>query len=264
MVYSHPIMIRHLVATILVLLAPAPGGAEDLLNAALAPALREELASRGEIRRTLWEEDAPALIPDLPLKPEILAAVTALEPGVGVEVLYLYKSGRRELDSAENLLRIYNILRSVGTMEGILYYSASRDKMRTLFEESCLIDSPQSRRRLPDPVFRAIPATDGSYNLQKDLTFGENVYQTDYFAGDGYLASKTRNLTTMRYLLLPVIKPGNSLSYFILVPHQDQIVFYGLTVARTMSFFGIEKSREESFYNRIKAMIAWFTGELEK
>jgi hypothetical protein len=257
-------MVRYILAMIvLCLLAPAPDVAGNPLSAGLDPAIWRELTLDGEVSRTLWEGDAPTLIPDLPIGAGIKADVDALGSRVGVEVLYLYTSGHRDLDSRENLLRVYNILRSVSTMEGILYYSASREKMRTLFEKSYLIDSPSSRRPLPDPEFSAIPARDSSYNLQKDLTFGENIYRTEYFAGSGYLASKTRNLTTMRYLLLPVIKPEKSLSYFILVPYRDQVLFYGLTVARTMSFFGIEKSREASFYNRIKAMIAWFGDALD-
>jgi hypothetical protein len=258
-------MIRSCIAMILFcLLLPFPGGAEEGLSDILDPEVRRTLTREGEIRRTLWDGDAPLLAPGLPLKEDILAAVDILEPAVGVEVLYLYKSNQQDLDSPQALLRIYNILRSVSSMEGILYYSASRERMRTLFEKSYLIDSPESRRRLPDPVFTEIPERDVGFNIQKDLTFGENIYQTEYFSGPGYLASKTRNLTTMRYLLLPIIKPEKSLSYFILLPCQDRILFYGLTVARTMSFFGIEKSREESFYNRIKAMIAWFTGRLEE
>ena len=257
-------MIRHFVAMILVcLLAPVSGGADNPIIRNLNPDIWQELVLRGEISRTLWQGDAPTLVPDLPLKAEILADVTALEPGVGVEVLALYNSGQQDLDSRENLLRIYNILRSVSTLEGIFYYSASRDKMRTLSEKSYLIDSPRSRRRLSDPVFSEIPGIDSSYNLQKDLTFGENIYQSEYSSGAGYLASKTRNLTTLRYMLLPVIRPERSISYFILVPYRDQILFYGLTVARTMNFFGIERSREASFYNRIKAMISWFVGRLE-
>ena len=42
------------------------------------------------------------------------------------------------------------------------------------------------------------------------------------------------------------------------------ILFYGLTGGKTMKFLGLEKSRsrEESFYHRLKAIYGWYTRAL--
>ena len=59
---------------------------------------------------------------------EIEARIGALELTVGTEVLAVYKNEAGDFDSPESRLRIYNILRSMSTMKGIQYYSASRDR----------------------------------------------------------------------------------------------------------------------------------------
>jgi hypothetical protein len=236
-------------------LCPADTGVDTLLT----PQLYSRLLSEGELRNSLHGDSPPQLIPDVTARREIEAKIRGLEFSVGTEVLSVYRNEAVDFDSPESRLQIYNILRSMSTMKGIQYYSASRERMRTLFAESYVVDGPDAEKRLPDPVTREIPAYSKLYVLQEDLTFGKNIYATEFrYSGDYFLLEST-NLTTMHYFFFPMVKPENSVTLILLIPAGEQLLFYGAIGAHTMRLLGLARSREESFYNRLKAIYGWFT-----
>ncbi len=230
----------------------------------LQPDVLLSLEAAGELRGSLTDGAEPRLLPLLPRREQILEEVRGLELTVGVEILAVYPGTGAALDTPEGLLRLYNLMHAVSGMTGLEYYSASRRRMRTLFAESYRIDDPEGRRPLPDRVFQEIPAVERAYLYQRDLTFGSTVYQVEYFHDSGVLCLHTSNLTPMRYLGIPMIKEGMSLSWICLIPFGQRILFYGLTGGKTIKFLGLEKgkSREESFYNRLKAIYGWYTRSL--
>jgi hypothetical protein len=78
------------------------------------------------------------------------------------------------------------------------------------------------------------------------------------------LALRNENLTPMRYLGMTMIKPAQSLTWLVLIPYEGNLLFYGLACARTASFLGLEKTKEDSFYNRLKAIYGWYAAEVGK
>jgi hypothetical protein len=240
------------------LLLPVLCPADSAVASFLPAPVYERLAREGELRNSLHPDSLPQLIPNVSARNEIEARIRALELTVGTEVLAVYKIEDGDLDSPESRLRIYNILRSMSTMKGIQYYSASRERMRTLFAESYVVDGPDGKKRLPDPVVDEIPAYSRLYALQEDLTFGENIYVTEFrYSGETYLLDST-NLTTMNYFFLRMVKPKNSVTLILLIPSGQELLFYGAVGAHTMNFLGLARSREDSFYNRLKAIYGWF------
>jgi hypothetical protein len=248
---------------VLFLLSLPMGFAENPLHGFVPPGLFDRLAEEGELRNSLHRNSPPKLIPDVPARREIEQKIEALGMSVGTEVLIVYKKESVDFDSPDSRVQIYNILRSMSTMTGIQYYSASRERMRTLFTQSYVVDGPEAQNRLPDPVVDEIPSFSKLYAFQEDLTFGENLYVTEFrYSGDYFLVD-SRNLTTMHYFFLPMVKPGNSLTMILLIPSGQEILFYGAVGAHTMRLFGLERSREDSFYNRMKAIYGWFTERVE-
>ena len=247
---------------LLVLWAP-PMFAESTIDTLLAPELLARLTLEGELRNSLSDASPLQLIPEISLRPEIEERINELELSVGTEILTRYRNEAIDFDAESSRLKIYNILRSISTMEGIKYYSASRKRMRTLFAQSYAIDGPDKQERVPDPKVEEIPAYSRLYIFQKDLTFGANMYRSEYRYSGQYFLLTNRNTTTMRYFLLPMVKPEQSVTYILLIPAGKEILFYGAAGAHTMSFFGLERTREDSFYNRLKAIYGWFTERVE-
>jgi hypothetical protein len=244
---------------LLVLLGSLAGAQSLLID---EPTLAR-LVAQGEVQSSLSGGVAPSLVPAIAERAEVIAAVRQTGLTTGVELLRLYE-GETDFSTPEAHLRIYNILRSISSMKGLEYYSASRKKMRTLFGQSYVVDGPQSRIPRPDPVAESIPADSTLYVVQEDLTFGENLYTSRVRYGGSYFLVENRNLTTLRYLLMPMVQPGDSLSLLVLVPEGNRILFYGITAARTLRLFGLERSREDSSYNRLQALYGWFTRRLEQ
>jgi hypothetical protein len=242
-----------------------PAAGEGLAAPYLEPALLESLQDEGELRSSLGGGAQPSLVPQIPRRAEIIEDVRKLDPSVGVELLEIYPGRGYPLDTPEALLELYNLMHAVSRMKGLEYYSASRKRMRTLFQQSYTIAEPSSRTPVPDPTFTGeIPPVDRTYLFQEDLTFGGNVYSADYFCDGQVLALRTLNLTPMHYLGIPIVHERESLTWICLIPFGDRILFYGLACARPVRFFGLERSsaREESFYNRLKAIYRWYTESL--
>ncbi|UCF97173.1 MAG: hypothetical protein JSV89_18675 [Spirochaetaceae bacterium] len=243
----------------LLLLLPSVCPADSSAPTLLPPQLLEQLLSEGELRNSLQAGSPLTLIPDVAARLEIEERIRAVGFSVGTEVLLMYRDETVDFDAPDSRLKIYNILRSISTMRGIEYYSASRKRMRTLFAQSYVIAGPDSTEPLPDPLVREIPANSELYVFQEDLTFGDNVYLWEYRYSGEYFLMVNRNLTTMRYFLLPMVKPLESVTFILLIPAGSEILFYGITGARTMRLLGLERSREDSFYNRLKAIYGWFS-----
>jgi hypothetical protein len=250
-------------STIAILLFCSAVGAEETpFDSLLTLELARRLTQEGEVRNSLQAGAPPQLVPAVPDKGEIQSRLQSLQLTVGTEVLALYKNDGEDFDSEYSRLKIYNILRSISSMQGIEYYSASRKRMRTLFDKSYVIAGPEDPEPRPDPLVDAIPTFSELYVFQKDLTFGENVYLWEYRYPGSYCLIVNRNITTMRYFFFPMVKPLESVTYILLIPNGELILFYGASGARTMKLMGLERTREDSFYNRLKAIYGWFTDSM--
>lgn len=206
-----------------------------------------------------------SLAPAHPFAQDIETGLQDLDPRVGIEIsLEIPVAARAFTDSGR--VAVFNILRSVSTMEGIEYYSASRGEMRTFYEESYAIESPDNRNRIPDPRVDAIPTESTVWAYQRDGSFGRNVQRLDYRATDGAILVSIENETTMVYTVVPLVRPGNLRTYLLVVPDPVQQVFrfYGNLGVRVPAVFGMEDRARDSFYNRIVALHDWFVRELQR
>ncbi len=217
------------------------------------------LSRDGEITRYFFQKEDLKYIFDSSFSQTINKNIGALNPTIGVESLFLYKT-----DKEFSVLDLYNILLSISTMKGIEYYSQSRKRMRTLFTDSYVLQSKENKVRIPD--FTVTNPLEGItfYADQIDKTFGENIYKTEYKSDGETIWIRMSNETPMKYKFIRMVNPGDT-SINVKVRKVDEgLLFYGVTGVHTFSFLGLERAKKESFYNRIKALYGWFTNSLEK
>lgn len=193
----------------------------------------------------------------------IVDELTDLDPRVGIEIAIPIAVSDRAF-TEDGILTVYNILRSVSTMEGIEYYSASRGRMRTFYHESYAIAGPDDEARIPDPVVDTIPRVDTIYVRQRDGSFGTNVQEITYRAADSTFFLSMVNTTTMVYKVVPLVTPGNLQTFLVITPRPEDgtIEFYGNLGVRVPALFGMRERARDSFYNRIVALHDWFSREL--
>ena len=255
-------------------------GIEDLFTSPTLSALREKLdpgidsgvapgidsGSEG-INRFYTADGGAVHLPAAALANDLLEKALAVNYSVGVESLYLIPWDKvspdlKGLTETEFDLRIYNILRSISTLEGIEYYSASRERMRTLFEECWAVNNPDERVRIQDPAVDSVLPEDTVFIHQKDLTFGKNISRVEYQYERGQFRMGIVNLTTMTYMLFPIVKKENMSMQILIIPCREGIVFYGLSTVKVLDLPIFYKKMESSFTNRMTALYSWFLSRL--
>ena len=204
------------------------------------------------------------LVPEVSSAAAISADVKSMDPSVGAELLQVIRGGGPQLDSPAGLLLLYNTVHAVSTMKGITYYSVTRGKQMPLFLQSYVIPTPdRAGAPQPDPVFEMVPPEDDLYTLQEDTSFGRNTYAEHVAARADHLYLKTENLTTISYLLLPIVTPRNFVSHIVVVPMGRDVLFYGVSCLKSGLPLGDLKSRTQSMENRLAAVAGWLSKRMQ-
>lgn len=240
---------------------------ENIVSAAHAA----ELRSSGElIMEAQLKNPSIKLIPrNNDLNQYVAAVIADLKPNMLVETLYLYKKPEKfrvSADSWDNTLKlgVLNQALAVSSLTGTQYFSASRNAMRTFYEYSNVIDAQQSKKPLADPVYKNLPETVTLLARQKDLTFGDNIYQYTYKISNDVIFFNQENVTTMNYGIIPVIGKNNLRSVLAIIDCGDSILIYAVSMAKTLSVMGMADRISSSFSNRAEAVLKWFSGRLDK
>jgi hypothetical protein len=194
---------------------------------------------------------------------EVRSSLADLRPKIGVEVLFLRPSADASTQGAEIPVNTYNVLRSISTMAGIEYYSASRGRMRTLFFESYAVSSESDPERIPDPLVSSIPPRDSIVIFQRDSSFARNLYRLEYVVSGEAVWVSMINLTPLLYRgLVPAVGAGALEIHMVVKPVGSYLVFYGNSGTSPIGLLGMEERAAESFYNRLVALADWFTHQL--
>jgi len=230
----------------------------------------EQKLDEGEagFNRFFTDDSRAVHLPAINLSGDLIQAAYAIDYVVGVESLYLIpwndiSRTLTGLPQEEFLLEVYNILRSISSLQGIEYYSASRERMRTLFAEAWAINNPDEKERIADPLVDQIPDKETIYIHQKDLTFGKNISKVDYQSGTNSFRMNIVNLTTMTYMFFPIVGKENMSMQMLIVPSQQGIIFYGLNTVDVMDLKIFHNKMRDSFTNRMIALYNWFLVQLQ-
>ena len=245
----------------------ASPGAQPHVADLLIPGLPYE-AGKTMLVADTGKGSAPVLEPVRFAAPEPKGArVPAAPSALRVEALAFLPAPR---DSAagsagmsldRQLAALSRILNSVHGMEGLEYWSASRQRMRTLYSEAWRTDSPEARVRLPDPA--APPAAPGDatsfYAWLRDLTFGGNVFRFDIAIGAASVLMLNENASPIRYLLVPIASPGRMQSRIHVIPCSEGLLVHFFS---TYDVTDIMARRVfESAGNKALAVLGWFAKE---
>jgi hypothetical protein len=220
------------------------------------------------LQHTFKRNEQLTLFPTLPIKERIEPEVARVEPTIGVELLLLFDPGIADAlartAESDYHLRIYNVLRSISTLKGIEYYSASRKRMRTFFYDAYAIESPKNRERRDDPLVSSIPPDSTVYTYMKDSSLGNYVAEIRYHYHFDYFSMSIRNQTLLRRFIFPMVKPQKLNMFVLIVPRDDQMLFYGLSYVNATNIFGVAESKTASFYNRLIALFNWFRTNFQR
>lgn len=198
-----------------------------------------------------------------PLSADIRAAYAARPSTIAAECWFVLDSPKAS-NSDDRNLAFFRSFTAISTMKGLLVYSESLKRMETFIFDSYLVASPADARPLPDPSEAKVPQSVDYTLFQKQEQTG-NVYSSmNIESRDDSFKVSLMNETPMKYFFLTLVRPGDLLTTFFVVPTSDKVLLYGITVAKTPTFLGIEKLKRSSFSNRMKAIAFWFQDNLSK
>jgi hypothetical protein len=223
----------------------------------------------GEIPvETQFKNPQPQLLPrHAGLKRQIDALQAELDPGIMVETLHIYEKPRDAQKiawSAGEEAALYNNVLALSTLAGLQYFSASRGVMRTFYETSSVIDGPVTKRPLPDPVYSRPPPEITVYARQKDLTFGDNIYQYDFYSSPGIMIFVQQNLTALTAGIIPAVGKNKLRSVVAVLDAGEYILVYAASMAKTVALPGMRERVGNSFANRAEAVLHWFKDQADK
>ncbi|MDR1399263.1 MAG: hypothetical protein LBJ41_05010 [Treponema sp.] len=258
-----------ILATYLILFNAAlvfPTPLNELLDSSAFNAL---MASEQEtVTEVRFKTSTPALLPRHSYTRELVAnALQDLDISFLVETLYIYhKPSGASFPTWTEAERsaLFNQCLALSRLAGLEYYSESRKRMRTFYETSFVIDSPETKRPLPDPVYDSPPASVLLYARQKDLTFGDNIYCYEYHARSDALLFTQENLTTLSLVLIPAVGKNRLRSVVAVFDASADLLIYVLSAAKAASFPGLNERVGESFSNRADALLRWFVNQADQ
>lgn len=222
------------------------------------------MAEEGQILRFHGDGVSPVLLPETLLTSEVIRQIVHGDLNIGIEGLFFtpaesLPAGYSNMDPDERNLVLYNILRSVSTLQGLEYFSASRGEMRLLFEESWAVADADSKTPIPDPFLESIPEEDTFIVHQKDKSFGSNKQEMTFRTRPGVFVLSIINLTPMRYKgLIRVVDSGNMQMHLIVMPVEEGLLIYGTMSARTRDVKAFMDRARNSFTNRVIALTDWY------
>ncbi|MDR0427359.1 MAG: hypothetical protein LBH12_02020 [Dysgonamonadaceae bacterium] len=226
-----------------------------------------KLISEKIIIETQTKDNVPILLPNHKgLKEMVEASLSEIKPSNFVETLSLYEKPFFATKTAwtnEEKLALLNETLALSTLKGIEYFSKTRGKMRPLYNESVVIDNPENRKILKDTMLSSLPEEIRIYAKQKDTTFGENIYQYNYYVKDDILTFVQRNLSPIRYGFISVADKNKLCSVVAIIDAGDYLLVYALSMADVTSISLFKKRMNESFSNRAKAIMKWFSNRAD-
>jgi hypothetical protein len=230
------------------------------LESLLSNDLVTRLVQSGEVERERFDTVRFDLVPrDESLRQLLNSASSSINPNVSMETLRLYKKPTGGDWTVSQRTELYNGIVALSTLQGIEYFSKRRGRMRTLYESSVIIDGPDTKNPQTDPVFRTPPPELTLYARQKDLTFGDNVYQYKYSSGESSFVIHLENMTLLTYGIIPVLDKGNLRSVIAVYDCGPYLLVYAASLAKATMLPGMKQRVGESISNRADALLAWFT-----
>ena len=219
----------------------------------LTPSDKQTLLASNELTATGPAASGLPFGVKAPFAEEVRTGLTVKGSTVAIEGFFLFP----RTDALQDI-DLYNAVNSLASMEGVEYWSVNRKRFEPLILASYRVTSMEKPQKVPDPIFRSVPALQKAIVFQKDNKLGDGYSEVLWRSlPEGGIVMSLKNLQGLNYGILPLVEPGNLQMLFVVLPLADKVAVYGVMEAKTASLFGLERSKDESFRNRMRALAAW-------
>lgn len=249
-----------------VLTGTAFAGENDKVKGMVSESIYERLIKEGSIADYRYEATEKfALLPNSVYSEGLHRTMIKKEPGnfpYTYEGLHLIKKADllKQGNSGKTTITLEDIskvVRSLSTMEGMKYYSTTRNKEMVLFKRCYMIAGADDKTQVPD---QNTGNADGqiSYCLQDDSSFGVNTYRLTYHQNEDSLWCNFTILDKMGIGPFRPIHPGKMIINILVTDCGDDILLYLCTDTDCLKLPGIKGQITKSMIARMTAVYEWF------
>jgi hypothetical protein len=164
----------------------------------------------------------------------------------------------RDTSEAEGLLRHFG---AISELAGIRYWSTTHKQWQTLIVDAYALTGPRSGQRRADFTLDDMKEGAVLYFEQVDNLSGKAIYRMHVAAvSRDRVVVDIENVSTMRYLLIPIFHPGDMQSVYFLDREADGVwCFYGIVRAGSNAN-GLLAGSQPSSINRAVAFYRHLVG----
>jgi hypothetical protein len=156
------------------------------------------------------------------------------------------------------------VLRRIGAISdraGTRYWSTTHQKWETLITDAYALTGPQSGARRANFTADEVKAGKSLYFQQTDNLTGKGVYRLNIFeASADRIVFEVENVSTMKYLFVPVFSPGEVQSVYFLDREPENVWRYYSILRTGLHASGLVTANDSSAINRAVAFYRRFVG----
>ncbi|NNM54597.1 MAG: hypothetical protein HKM05_07750 [Spirochaetales bacterium] len=181
---------------------------------------------------------------------------------MAAEGLFLIPVGELGHGQAKEAL-LTRAMTAISTMKGLQVWSNSLKRYETFIYDASRVSTTSKEARLPDPAFTSYPVSTSFLIYEKEEQTGDGFSDYTFAERPSWYEVTQTNVTPLKYAgFITLVNPRDLLTAVYVIPLHHQILVYGITTAKTLDFFGWERAKNDSLYTRIKALVTWFTKNL--
>ncbi|MDR3145367.1 MAG: hypothetical protein LBU21_03740, partial [Treponema sp.] len=114
-----------------------------------------------------------------------------------------------------------------------------------------------------DPHYAELPSGLSLYARQRDLTFGDNIYEYRYHTGPDSFVFVQRNLTALKVGIISAVGKDKLRSLVAVIDAGDSLLIYAVSLAKATALPGLGTRIGDSFTNRAQAILSWFNTQAD-
>ena len=167
------------------------------------------------------------------------------------------KKSSNSSDNEIDINDLSRIVRSVSNMQGMTYFSSTKNKTLVLYEKAYMVDGENSKKKIDD---KNTGNADGqtSYCYQKDNSFGDIFYKLNYYQKDNTMLAVFTTTSAIGIGPIKAIAPSDLKIFIYVEDIGDEILLYLCTDLDSTKFPGIKGQITESMTARMDAVYNWF------
>ena len=179
----------------------------------------------------------------------------------GHAVEKVYAVPKEKLGADFSMQDVGALMRSIGKMQGMLYYSRSDQDWGVLYSSAYRIDGPKGDKAVAD-------LTEGSadgktiYAFMDDHTFGKSKYKITYRRSEKELAMFMENVSPLCYGPIKAVQAGGFKMCANVIDAGDKLLVYMCDYAEFKILSALKQRLNNSFDARLEAIYLWFVKEI--